>query len=243
MCSGPSKAEQQAQAAQAAFSQQMQSLFNVQFQQDQELVGYLKAQMQPIVDHLNQIVENPTGFSPQQMSNMQSALINTAGEQYTNAIRQAQQRFATTNLRGMPSGVQEQILGQIGAQEAGVVAQGTTNIQMANAQLAQQKQAQAETLRLSALGEMGQMVGNLQNIAPQTGSLFNQSNQQSFNQAYQMSQQGFGWGNLLSGVVGAGLGFATGGLSNLTSGQSFFGGSRGGGGTSGGTPSWNFTGP
>jgi hypothetical protein len=202
MCSGPSKQEKQAAKQTAAFSKQLQDQFTTEFKQSQALVSFLTAQLEPMIT-------DPTGFTPQQMSDLQSNLIQNVGAQVAAAKQQAQEAFDTANEAGLPSGVNamnEALIAGAGVQaEAG----GLNTIQIQSAQLAQQKQQFAEEM----------VAGLNQTLTSQGGTTGSQtvSNQATqFQQADTMAQQSTQmWSNLLSGVIGAGTSFLTGGVSSL----------------------------
>jgi len=185
------------------------------YAQEQAILGVLTPQ-------LEEMAKNPQGFGATEYAALQAKIINDVGGQYSNVAKEAAREFATTGEAGLPSGVEAQVQGQIAAGAAGQAAAGTTNLAIANEQLKQQQQQYA----LSALqGETSMLAG-------QTGTAGGQSLSgvgQQFQQATQVYNQGSLWKNILSGVVGAGLNFATGGISGaLTSGVGFLKGAAAG---------------
>lgn len=230
MCSGPSQAEKNAAAQSAAFSQQLQKQFTQEFAQQQEISKFL-------VSQLNPMITNPTGFTPQQLSILNSNLINNVGSQVASARQQIQQRAATSNEAGLPSGVTAMNEALVTGAGISAEATGLNENQLASAELAQQKQQMALQEEAQLSGQAGAVAGSFANSA-------NTANQTAFNQANVINQQQNSlWQNILGGVLGAGTSFLTGGLSNIVGGMGFFGGARpataspsGGGG--GGIPSF-----
>jgi hypothetical protein len=200
MCSGPNQQEKDAQKQTAAFSKQLQTQFTTEFQQSQDLMTFLTAQLEPMI-------KDPTGFTPQQMSDLQSNLINNVGSQVASAKQQIQESADTRNEAGMPSGVAD--MNKALVEGAGVSAEagGLNTIQLESAQLAQQKQLAAEQM-------LGATANTLVSQGSSTGGQTVSSQQNQFQQADTMAQQSTQmWSNLLSGVIGAGSAFLTGGIS------------------------------
>jgi hypothetical protein len=230
LCGGPSQAEINAQQQAAAESGQLLADFQTQFAEQQ---GYLN---QFLVPQLQSMFLNPQGFGPTAIADLDAQLVNTTGAQALNAKQSSQEAFATQNMKGLPSGVEQAIQAQIGSAAGNTVAQGNLNIGLANQQYKNQQQMTA----LAGLENVPQMFG----MSPQTGGLLTGANQNSFNQARQIAQQGNFWGNLgqglLGGLIGQVPGLIAGGFGNLdSSGGSSFGEQIGnfftglGGGTSG----------
>jgi hypothetical protein len=147
------------------------------------------------------------------------------------ALKGAQVNYATQNAPGIGSGAQAQLLAGLNQQGAIQTSNAETGITEANAQEKLQQQQ-------FALGQLGGPVAQLTTGALGTGNQLNASLGQQFGQQTQMNSKGTLLQNILGGLAGAGLSFATGGLSNLTQGLSFLGNATGGGGggsTPGGT--------
>jgi hypothetical protein len=215
-----SDAEKQAQQQSAQEATYLQSMMKTQFAEQQGLLNNV------LLPQLQQMATNPQGFGAKALSAMQSQLINTVGTQLSSQEKSVQSQFATQNMAGLSSGVQAAIQANLAQGAAGQEAGGLQNLSIANAQL----QNQQQQFGLTGLGQATSLLG----AAPQSAGLGISANNAAFGQASQMAQQGSIWQNLLGGVLGAGLNFATGGLSKL--GGNIFGG---GGGqaqpTSGGT--------
>jgi hypothetical protein len=217
---GATSQETSLQAQSAAEATQLQTDFNNQFADQQ---GLLKSFLIP---QLEGMITNPPGFGATALADLNAQLVNNVAGQTANLRQEAQQNFGTNNMAGLPSGVQAVANAELGAQSAGAIEQGSSNIGLQNAQL----QAQQRLFGLSGLQTAESALG----AAPQTGSLMLRANQNSFNQASTIQQQnaaaGSWWKPIVGGLIGAGAGILTGGLSNLTSGLGFMGGGGGGGG-------------
>lgn len=169
---------------------------------------------------LAQLLQQGTGtlYGPQQQASFQQGL----NSQYGNANQALQSQLASRGMLNSIAGNQAQTqlaLGK-GQQFGNYLAQ----VPMLNRQAQQ-----------SALGQYGNMLGNLQNLtipygqstAQGGGSSYSSSGQGTQDttqqsQSQQVQQQSGGLLNsLLGGLLNAGLGFATGGLSNILGGGSF----------------------
>jgi hypothetical protein len=210
MCSGPSAGEKTAAAQTAAMSQQLMTQFQQEFSESTELQSFLTAQLMPMIT-------NPTGFTAQQTADLRSTLINSVDSQMASTTQQQQQAQAVSNEAGLPSGVASMNQAILQGEASSTESQGLLGIQEESAQLAQQRQQ-------AAIGELAQVSGQATQAGTSLAGTAVNSNNSQFNQQETMQQQSTSmWSNILNGVLGAGLSFATGGLSNLTSGQSFFG--------------------
>ena len=206
---GPSQSEKDMQEAQAAETKQYMAQQSANYSEQQDLFKTL----QPM---LESEINNPTGFTPQELADLNASNVNTTGAQYANVQKQLNQANATQNMAGLTSGVAAGETAALKGAAAGTVASNATNVQLANAQLQQQNKntAQAQLLGLEA---------NAGGQAVSLGQVENQSESQAFNQAYQEQQQSSQLMNgILGGLVSAGMDFATGGLSSVAQGNSFF---------------------
>lgn len=213
---GPSQAELTAQQQAAQESQDLQADFKSQFKEQQGLLNNF------LIPQLEGMVNNPQGFGATALADMNANLVNTVGQQAKNANQTANANFDTNNMAGLPSGVQQVIKAQIASGAGNQVAQGSNQIQLANAQ----EQTQQQQFGLQGLAGAETALG----AAPQTGQLQLSANQNSSQQAYQIAQQGSWWQPIVGGLVSAGLGIATGGLSTIAQGAMGAFSSGGGGG-------------
>jgi len=205
-----SDAEKTAQAQSAQESAYLQSMMKTQFAEQQDLLNKV------LLPQLEQMAKDPPGFGAKALAAMQSQLINTVGTQVSSQEKSIQNQFATENLAGLGSGVEEAIQANLGATAAGTEAAGLQNIAIQNANLQNQQQQFA----LGGIASASSLLGQ----APGSAGLGLEANKQTFDQAHTLNQEGTLWQNLLGGVVGAGLNFATGGMSGLMQGGSFLSG-------------------
>jgi len=209
---GPSAQEQQLQSEQAQQVQQEIAQQNTQYQNSQALYNTLAPQ-------LESIMSNPTGFSPQELADLNASNVNTTGAQYANVQKQLNLTNANANMAGLTSGVAAGETAGLKGEAAGTVALNAQNTQIASAQLAQQKQqtAQQELLALQS-GQSGAAIG--------IGGVENTAQQNAFTQAYTEQQQSSQLMNgILGGLINTGIGIGgnmlTGGLMSLGQGESF----------------------
>lgn len=196
---GPSSQEQQLQAEQSQQVAQEIQQQQTQYAQSQELYKVLAPQ-------LEQMMSNPTGFSPQELADLNASNINTTGAQYANVQKQLNLVNSSENMAGLTSGVAAGEKASLMGEAAGTVATNATQVQLANARL-QQQQKQNATSELLALqsgqGGMAINIGNTENSA--------ESN--AFNQAKTMQDQS---SQLMNGILGGlaqqGMGLAQFGL-------------------------------
>jgi hypothetical protein len=201
---GPSQAEQQLQEEQAAETQQYMAQQATTFAESQSLYATLSPLLQKEIN-------NPTGFSAQELADLNASNVNTTGAQYANVQKQLTLANESNNMAGLTSGVAAGETAALGSAAADTVATNATNVQLANAELAQQKQqtAQSELLALQS-GQGGEAIS--------LGSVENTSENNAFQQASTMQQQSNQLGmSILGGVMGAGSSFLSGGASTLLS--------------------------
>lgn len=207
-----SDAQKAARQQQADFNKELLAAYKVQFGEQQAILSVLTPQLEGMA-------ANPEGMGSKEYAAVQAKIINDVGAQYSNVAKSAAREFATTSEAGLPSGVEQQVQGEIAAGAAGAEAGNLTQLNIANEQLKEQQRQFA----LSSLG------GIQSGLASQSGTTAGQEisgTGQQFQEATQVYNQGSLWKNILSGVVGAGLDVATGGLSGafnsvFNQGQSF----------------------
>lgn len=164
------------------------------------------------------------GFSPEMLSALQGQTIDSTNLQFNNAAGNLKQMLAARGGIGgnTPiSGLALQNFGSLEAARAQNVSGGLRNIAISNAQQALQNKFQAAGL-LNQIG--GQMSGQ----AVQFGDQSLQANQQLNQLGIAGKQMGFNWSALAGSLLGAGLNFATGGMSGMLGGAAKAG--MGGGG-------------
>ena len=202
--SGASQAEQTLQQEQAAQTQQYMA-------QQSTLYGESQALQAQLVPLLQAEINNPTGFSPTELANLNAANVNTTGAQYANVQKQLNLQNSSANMAGLTSGVAAGETASLKGAAAGTVATNASNIQLQSAQLAQQKSQTAQSQMLALESNQGGQAISM-------GQVENQSQSNAFNQAYQEQQQSSQLMNgILGGLVQAGVGAATGGLGTAVS--------------------------
>jgi len=202
-----SDAQKQAQAQQNAFNQQLMDTFKTQFGEQQAILSVLTPQLEGMAS-------NPEGFGATEYAALQAKIVNDTGAQYSNVAKEQAREFATTNEAGLPSGVQAQVQANLAGAAAGQVAGESSQLAIANEQLKQQQ-------RDFALSNLGGLQGSLGGQSAAFSGQAGTGLQNAFQNASTVYNQGGLWKNILSGVVGAGLDFVSGGLSNILGGGSF----------------------
>jgi len=192
---GPSSEEKTLQKEQAQQTQQYIAQQSTLFSESQDLMKTLK----PVLEAQ---IANPTGFSAEEMAQLNAANVNTTGAQYENVQKQINLVNANENMKGLTSGVAASEAAGVANLAAGTVASNASNIQTQSEQLAEQKRATAQS---ELLGLESGTAGN----AISTASVENQSQSQAFQQAYQEQQQS---SQLMNTIVG---GLVQGGASML----------------------------
>lgn len=224
-CSGgASKEEKAAQAAtqaaqkeQAEFSQKLMTIMQTQ-------LGQQAAVLKTVLPQLQEMATNPKGFGATEYAALQAKIMTDTAGQYSSAAKAEAADFATTNEAGLPSGVEASIQANLRGAAAGAVATQSTELTIANEEAKQQQQQyalSAENQIQSEFGSQATAFGGQTNTA-QAGAASTANSE--FNQAQAVYNQGSLWKNILGGVVGAGLNFATGGLSSLAQGGKFLAG-------------------
>jgi hypothetical protein len=187
-----SAAQKAAQAQQTAFTAQLQQIYLTQFAEDQAI-------LQQITPQLESIATSPQGFGATEYAALQAGIVNTTGQQYANAAKQAATQFAVANEAGLPSGVQQQVQGQLAGAAAGQVASQSSALAIANEQMKQQQQQYA-------LSTLGGLYGQTGSMAGQTAGQTLTGIGGEFGQATQVYNQGSLWQNILSGVASSAAG-------------------------------------
>jgi hypothetical protein len=209
---GPSSQEKQLQSEQAAETQ-------AYIGQQSTLFGESQALQATLTPLLQQEISNPTGFSPQELADLNASNVNTTGAQYANVQKQVNLANASNNMAGLTSGVAAGETAALQGAAAGTVATNAQNTQLQSAQLATQKQQ-------TAIGQLQSLESGDTGAAISQGQVENQGESAAFNQANTEQQQSSQLMNgILGGLVNTGLGVASGGLTNAISGMGGGGGS------------------
>lgn len=160
---------------QAGFNQQLRSVFGQQFGAQSSILANLNSKLQSQIN-------SPQGFTPAQMAALNTNNTEGAAKDYAQA--QAATNAATAARGGstLPSGVDAQLAAENANAGATQRAQGTNQIQLANA-------AQQQSNYWNAVGADSQ-VAQMENPTPYAGS-YNQGSEAvgSLGQAYNQTQQ------------------------------------------------------
>lgn len=205
-----SDAQKAARQQQADFNKQLLDIYKTQFSEQQAILGVLTPQLEGMA-------AKPEGFGATEYAALQAKIINDVGAQYSNVAKSAAQEFATTNEAGLPSGVERQVQGEIAAGAVGTEAGELNRLAVANEQMKEEQ-------RQFAISSLSGIQSGLASSASTTAGQEISGTGQQFQEATTVYNQGGLWKNILSGVVGAGLNFATGGLSGVLQGGGFFAG-------------------
>lgn len=230
MC-GPTQAEKNIANQGEAYASTVQSNYNTLFGEDQSNLNTLKGLLTPMA-------QGGQGFTPQQLSAMNTTALDTTGANYANAARALSGQLAGRSPTStVQSGVDQQLKAQLASNAAGTLSQEQLGITQANAQQAQQNQkfAIGGLQTLSQLYDPTAAAG----AGTKAGSL-------AFGEANEIAQQEAQEDSAIAGgIASAAMGAATfgagamgggglaGGLQALT-GVSPSSGGGGGGGSSGG---------
>src|SRR5580692_5509602 len=95
---GPSQSEQQLQQAQAAETQAYMNQQATTYGESQQLLQTLQPMLQAQIS-------NPTGFTPQELADLNASNVNTTGAQYANVQKQLNLANSSENMAGLTSGV------------------------------------------------------------------------------------------------------------------------------------------
>lgn len=193
----------QAEKQQLDFNGQLMKIFSAQYGQQKDVLSFLQNKLEPNIS-------NPQGLDQSTKSAMTANAIDTNATNYQNALKGVQANTASrSGATTLPSGVDEQIRGQLAGQEAGTQTAALQNIQTQDAQLKQQNYWNS----VNALNGVSAQINPLgySSSANQGGGTL-----AGLSSAYSSSQQTGFWntlGNSFAGGLGKGL--ATGGNAAL----------------------------
>lgn len=189
---GDSDIKQQEQNQQA-FNSQLANAFSTQFGAQSQILNFLNGKL------TNQ-VNNPQGFTPQQMAALNTNNTEGAATNFKNSQQATQAIEAARGGSALPSGVDAQLTAQNATAAAAQQAQGSNQIQLANAATQEQNYWNS----ISALNNVAQGEN-----ATGFGALYNSgsSNVGTLGQQYNATQQ-----SQLESTIGSVLSGAAGGL-------------------------------
>lgn len=192
MCSSGDQTAKDTEQAQAAFTKTLMSSFQTAFAANQGILS-------SIIPKLTEMMNNPQGFSPEELSLMKTKASDTVTAQTDAAQKAAGTYAASHGGADLGSGVQAQISGSIAGAGATEQERESSNIDIANEQERQQNYWRA-------IGGL-QKTAEAENPTGYAGAA-NQSGDTTANlsRAVLASQQA-GWqniGGIISGVAGLG---------------------------------------
>lgn len=205
---GASHEEKELQRLQAKATQ-------IYLDQQTQLYGQQQQLLQFLTPILEDEIKNPTGFSAEEMATLNASNVNTTGAQYANVQKQLNLVNASRNMAGLTSGVAAAQTAALQGAAAGTVATNAANVELASAQLKEQKKSNAEARLLALQSGLGGQAVSM-------GQVETTSEKNAFDQAYTIQQQDSSLlQSILGGALGAGASFLTGGMSNILGGGSF----------------------
>lgn len=223
MSCGPSEEEQVQAGNQAGLAQTLQANSNARYADQTQVLQTLNQSLSPIVT----AGPSQAGFSPEELSNMNTQAINTTGAAARNATQAAQTSLAGQGgggTSGLASGIDKQIAGSIKSAGAGQLAGEQNQITAANYSTGRDNYNKA-TAGLDTLAGLDNPLG----FANAAGS----AGESAFSEADKISTEKNAESASVLGAIGSigkdVLGFATGGISNVLA-----GGANAGSGNSGG---------
>jgi hypothetical protein len=210
---GATSAQNQIESTQQNYYTTLTSQAQAEYGQASRVFNDIYSAMAPIVD----AGPNQQGFSAAELSNLNANATTGAGQAYSSAAQSArQQEAAAGGSDFVPTGANEQINAEIGAQGAAQESNSLNQIEAANYSTGRSNYFTAAGDLVGASGAYGASTGAA-NAATGAGSA-------ASNTANQIAQEDNSWMQAVSGVLGGTLGGVTsGGMSNLGKGVGFFG--------------------
>lgn len=189
LCKGDDSAKQ-AEQQQAAFNQQLMSLFSTQFASQQGILNTLKTTLMPML-------QNPQGYSPEALAALRSQAKESADDSYANAQKAFQTQSFARGGRDLPSGVDEQISGAIANGAAAQEAGAQQNITLAN-------ENQKQTNFWNAINGLNGVSAQENPLGYASAATSGGNTVANLSGAVTNSQQSGLLGGILGGVFGAG---------------------------------------
>ena len=206
---GPTAQEKSAAAQTNSMANALQGQYQTEFGQYENVANQLQ-------NNLSQELlqgEQGEGLTAAQMAPLQTAAINSAGQNFTNAQIAEQTREAGLgggggNVSGLQSGVESQIQGQIAAAGANALTNAQIGIANENTNVALQKQQEA-------LGGLAGLAGGYQSGALNAADQELSQNKNYFGQETQIQQEQEQQAAAIGSGVAALAGGVAGGVGNL----------------------------
>jgi hypothetical protein len=217
-----------ATSQQKQIGQQQQNFFNQLQSQASTVFGNASQVFQTLVNTFTPTIQagpNQQGFSPAELSAMQSQAITNVGQGYRNvkaAVGNQEAAYGGGNI-SLPTGVNEAT--DLGAAEAAANAQSGALNQITQENYAVGRQNYENAVKgIAGATDVFNPATSSANAATGAGTA-------AANTANQVAQENQSWMSAVSGVLGSVAGAATGGAMNWVKG---LGGKQGGGGGGGG---------
>lgn len=130
MCSSGDSTLQAQEQQQLGFSQQLQQIFQAQYQDQHEVLQFLQGALKPMI-------ENPTGYSPDALASMKTNAVDTISSQYDKAQAALNNNFSNVDP-STTSGVRDMQEGSLKSAQAADTAGALNTISLNNENLKQQ---------------------------------------------------------------------------------------------------------
>lgn len=194
MCGGGDNTAKAAEQTQANLNQQFINMMQTQFGKQSAITDAVTKVLMPMLT-------NPTGFSPEAETAMRTGATEQNAAAYAHAKQATQDATFSQGGRELPSGVNDQIQGQISSAEAGNQSNSQNQITLANEQ---QKQNNFITALngLNGVATQENPLGYGNAATAGAGAVANLS------QAYNASTQSGLLNALVAGVGGVGAAYA-----------------------------------
>lgn len=195
--SGPSKQQTQTYDEQNAFYQQLNQEYSQVFGQQQSVLKQLQANLQPIIN------AGPTqqAFSKQQIASLNTMAQDQVATNYQHAIQGVQNQFSNQSGAFVPSGVEQNLAGQVASSAAQQLSTEQNQILQNGFQLGNQDYE-------SAVGALSG-VANMYNPNGTAGAA-NNAGSEVGSTANEITNSNNSWMNLVGGVLGGVGGAAVG---------------------------------
>lgn len=196
---GPSSGETAAANAESGFAQTMVRTFSTQLANQTATLGQINTNLQNLATG-----NTPMGFSADTLSRIRGGVVTNTAQLFKNAMQRQATNFSAQGGGGasaLPSGVQEQVYGDIASAAAGKEADLLTGIDLENVQLGREN-LMAATTGLEKMAELQ----SPEPYASEAGATLGKS----FEQQHAMSEESTQALSAIGGLVTAGVGAATG---------------------------------
>jgi hypothetical protein len=196
---GPSSGETASANNESAFAQTMSRTFSTQLASQTATLQQLNSNLQNLASG-----NTPMGFSADTLSRLRGGAVTNTAQLFRNAMQRQATNFSAQGGGGasaLPSGVQDQVYGDIASAAAGKEADLLTGIDLENVQLGREN-LMAATTGLEKMAELQ----SPESYAAETGSALSKS----FDQQHTMSQEAAQGLAEVGGLITSGIGAATG---------------------------------